>query len=235
MKKLPIFFACLFVILLVVGCARLFQEAVSFFQSRGAAGSDSESAQESLEELAVRTEADITYQNSYLGFSYTIPKDWWLYSLNEDNFSPDPSYTANPETLDISYGVDAGFDYSYIDLVDFANLRDSRRDNHIGYYISAETLDGINSLEEYMEYLEAYMLQPDEYNYELLDSSQITINGIVYEKRDYEVIREAANFIYVTYTRPVRDNYYLTIKASYWPANRNAESFIVNSLSRAMP
>ena len=182
-----------------------------------------------------KTEADITYHNYFLGFSYTIPKDWWLYSLNEDNFSADPGQTANPETLDISYGIDAGMEYCYIELADFANLRDSRMDNHIGYNISAENLDGINSIDEYMEYLESYMLQPDENTYKLLGSDLVVINGLQYEKRNFEVIRKSNNFIYVTYTRQVNDNYYLTIKASYWPKNRNAETFIVNSLTKAMP
>ena len=237
MKKLPIVFACLFVVLLVAGLVRLLQGSFNSSQSRGTPESDSTAVQnqDSLESSAIRTEADITYHNSYLGFSYTIPKDWWLYSINEDNFDPDPSLTVNPEILDISYGTDAGMDYSYIDLIDFANLRESRRDNHIGLYISAETLEGINSIGRYMEYLEDYMLEPDVNTYQLLDSGRTVINGLQYEKRNYEVIRETANFIYVTYTRPVRNNYYLTIKASYWPQNKNAETLIENSLSKAMP
>jgi len=235
-KKLPIVFACLFIILLVTGVAYLLQRAVSAFQSREISiSNDPVSVQENLEATAIRTDTDITFHNYYLGFSYTIPKDWWIYDINEENFSPDPSGTLNPETLDISYGEDAGFNYSYIGLIDFANLRESHKDNHLGFNIFAESLDDVNTLEDYMEYLEEYMLRPDEYNYQLLDSGQTVINGILYEKRYYEVLRTSDNFIYVTYTRPVMENYYLTIRASYWPKNRNAESLIVNSLTKAMP
>ena len=221
MKKLPIILAVVFVLL---SCVRNNTE------------NDVLAGQQDMEDTAVRIEADATYTNTYLGFSYTIPKDWWLYDRNDVNFVSNPLFTVNPEMLDISYGTDGGFDYSYIELAYFANLRDSLLDNHISFYISAETLDGINSLEEYMEYLEEYLLRPDENFYELLDSGREEINGLVYEKRYCEVIRESGgNYIHLTYTRPARNNYYLTIKASYWPMNRNAEAFIKTSLSRAMP
>ena len=233
MRKLSFVFTCLFTVLLMSGCNKLVQQAVQTLQS--GANSASTTDADDWEASAVKTEADLTYQNSFLGFSYTIPKDWWLYRLNGYNFDPDPSVTENPEILDISYGVDEGYDYSYIDLVDFANLKDSRMDNHIGIDISAETLEGINSLNDYMKYFESYMLRPDENTYKLLDSSSAVINGQRYETRNFEVVRDIGNFIYITYTRPVRDNYYLTIKASYWPDNRNALTFITNSLTKAMP
>ena len=232
MKKLPIFFAILFIVLVVAGIITLMREGSNFFRSRAA---NNVVEQMDWEDQAVRTEEETTWRNTYLGFSYTIPKDWWLYDMNEENFSPDPLSTVNPEILDIIYGTDAGYYYSYIELGYFANLRDSRRDNHIGYYISAEALEGVSSLADYMEYLEEYLLRPDEDEYDLLDSGTEVINGVQWEKRYVEVIREtSANFIYLTYTRPMRDNYYLTIKTSYWPQNRNAETFITGSLTRAM-
>jgi len=241
MKKLPIFIAILF-FFIVLGLVYLVREKPDFFQFGRTVENASDTGQADWESAAVKTEEEITYTNAYLGFSYTIPKDWWLYDINDDNFNPDPSYTASPEILDIDYGTNLGFDYNYIDLCYFANLRDSRKDNHIGYYIYAETLDGIDTLEEYMEYLRECMLRPDKNTYEsdtgreMLNGTKEVINGIQYEKRFYVVVRqEASNFILVTYTRPARENYYLTIKANYWPNNRNAETFISDSLTKAMP
>jgi len=218
-----------------VSCKRLTRDIPSLFQTSNTSSSDNVTVQENLKPSAIRIDTEIILHNSYLGFSYIIPKDWWLNSVNENNFNFDPLLTINPETLDINYGTDAGMDYCFIDLIEFANLRDSRMDNHIGFNINAETLDGINTINGYMEYLEAYMLEPDDFTYKLLDSSRTMINGLIYEKRDFEVIREVGNFIISTYTRPVKNNYYLTIKANYWPKNKNAEVFIMNSLSKAMP
>ena len=86
-----------------------------------------------------------------------------------------------------------------------------------------------------MEYLETYMLKPDANTYELLDSDSISINGLRYERRVFEVIREEDNYLFLTLTRPVNNGYYLTIKVSYWPENKNAEKQIINAISRAMP
>jgi hypothetical protein len=164
-----------------------------------------------------------------------VSKGWWLYRLHEDNFSEDPEETASEEALDINYGTDAGKNYSFMSLISFANLQYSTSDNHLGFSISAEILDGIDSLPAYMEYLETYMLEPDTNTYELLDSGSLTINGTGYERRVFEVIRKKDNYHFLTLTRPVDNGYYLTIKVSYWPENKNAEKQIISALSHAMP
>jgi hypothetical protein len=194
-----------------------------------------EADEDEAESKAVKYAADTTFHNSFLDFSYTVPKGWWQYRLQSDNFSVDPGETADIGSLDVSYGEDAGMDYSYIGLISFANLQLSTRDNHLGFHISAETLDGINSLAEYMEYYETYMLEPDENTYELLDSGRTEINGFSYERRAFEVIREEDNYRYCTFTRLVNKGYYLTIRVSYWPENKTAEDVILEALSKAMP
>ena len=229
MRKLFIVLCCLSAVL-TLGCQKQLRQIAEKFQSQS--GDDSE---ENKEALAVRYDADTGYHNSYLGFSYTVPKGWWLYRLHEDNFSEDPEETAAEEVLDISYGTDEGKDYSYVGLISFANLQYSTGDNHLGFSLSAETLDGIGSLPAYMEYFETFMLEPDANTYELLDSGNVTINGVRYERRVFEVIREKDNYHFLTLTRPVNNGYYLTIKASYWPVNKNAEKQIIGVLSRAMP
>jgi hypothetical protein len=187
-----------------------------------------------FEDSALQFEVDTEYTNTYLGFSYTIPKGYWLYSVNENNFAEDASLTESPDTFDVGYGEDAGYEYSYIDLVSFANLQDSTRDNHIGIDISAEALDGVDSIDSYMEYYEAYLLEPDENTYKLIDSAQMEINGEQYEARYIEVVREEDNYNYLALTRKVDNNFFLTILANYWPDNRNAEKIIIESLSKAM-
>jgi hypothetical protein len=231
MKKLSMFVICFILIFAGTSCSKQLEE---FARTIAAAASDAESSSDddyAYEESAKRIEADTEYTNSYLGFSFTVPKDYWLYSVNESNFAPNLSVTENIDTFDISYGED----YSYIDLISFANLQDSRSDNHIGFDISAELIDDVNSIDKYMEYYEAYLLEPDENTYELIDSTQMEINGEQYEARYIEVIREEEdNYNYLTLTREVDNHYYLTIMTNYWPDNRNAEKIIIDSLSKAM-
>jgi hypothetical protein len=187
------------------------------------------------EESAEQIVADTQYMNSFLGFSFTVPKGWWLYSINDVNFAEDASLTEDPDLLDISYGEDAGFEYSYINLASLANLQDSSRDNHIGFDISAETLEGVDSIDEYMDYYETYILEPDNNTYELLESKQIEINGVQYEARRVKVIREEkGNYHFLSLTRALDNNYYLTILTNYWPDNRNAERMIMETLTKAI-
>lgn len=233
MRKAIIFVWCLTAAWSLTGCTKQLQELARRIIPEGASAEPAQDGDEA-ELLAVKSEEDTTYHNSYLGFSYTVPKGWWAYRLYQDNFSPDPDETADPGSLDIQFGENAGKKYRFIDLASFANLQFSTRDNHLGFYFSAETLENVNSLAEYMEYYENYMLEPDTYEYQLSDSGQEEINGLVYERRIFEVIREEDNYYYITFTRPVANGYYLTLRASYWPANTDAEELIISALSRAM-
>lgn len=232
MKKLSILIVCLVLFFGGASCSKQqLERVVSSFTSAANAGESSDDY--TYEDSAIQFESDVTYTNSYLGFSYTISKGWWLYSVNESNFTTDAFKTENPDILDISYGEDAGYEYSFIDLISFANLQDSTGDNHIGIDINAETLEGIDSIEDYMEYYEAYMLEQDENTYELLDSKQIVINNVQYEARYFEVIREKYNYRCLTLTCKVENDYYLTIMTNYWPNNRNAEKIIIENVTKA--
>jgi hypothetical protein len=235
MSKLLLSVWCLALVLPFTGCSQMARELVNKLRSLSSSASgQSDQSGENLEADAVKYDADTTYHNGFLGFSYTVPRGWWLYRRQADNFSTDPGDTSDLAGLDISYGEDAGLDYSYIGLITFANLQFSTRDNHLGFHISAETLDGIDNLAEYMEYYENYMLEPDDDEYELLDSGGAEINGLAWERRVFEIIREEDNYRYVTFTKPVNNGYYLTIKVSYWPENKNAEETIRAAIARAI-
>ena len=233
MRKMITAVCCLFAVLSLTGCMKYIQELAKRLNAGSSPAAEQD--EDGVEADAVKYAADTAYHNSFLGFSYTVPKGWWQYRLQSDNFSVDPDETADIGGLDVSYGEDAGMDYSYIGLITFANLQFSSRDNHLGFHISAEMLEGINNLAEYMEYYENYMLEPDENAYDLLDSGRTEINGVSYERRTFEVVREEDNYRYFTFTRPVNNGYYLTIRVSYWPENKTAEEVILKALSRAMP
>ena len=236
MKQYARVLVCLMVSLSLAGCSKIWQRAVQEigggFQGRNAGETAAESPEE---DNAVRYSEVTVYHNSFLDFSYTVPRGWWLYNLNENNFNADPEETRDRVNLDFSYGEDAGMKYSYLGLIFFANLQFSNRDNHLGFSINAESLEGVETLGEYMNYFERYMLEPDENEYELLESDRVLINGLSYERRIFEVIREVDNYRYLTFTRSAAQGYYLTIKVSYWPENPGAEEEILDALSRAMP
>ncbi|MDR2021294.1 MAG: hypothetical protein LBQ14_11080 [Treponema sp.] len=231
MKKILPFLCCLIVAVSVTSCSKKVQELIDQMQS-----TSSESAEENdAEKEAVKFDRDTTYVNGYLGFSYTVPRGWWLYSINGNNFSEDPGETVDPGILDINFGTDLGRDYKFIELISFANLQFSSRDSHLGFDISAEALDNVQTIDGYMDYYESYMLQPGEgVSYEMLESGQTDIKGLQYERRIFEVIRESRNYNFLTLTRALRDGYYLTISVSYWPDNKNAEQNIISALTKAL-
>ncbi|MDR2020137.1 MAG: hypothetical protein LBQ14_05150 [Treponema sp.] len=224
MKKLVLF--CFVLVWSVTGCSKNLQDILSGVQNLA----NSESGGGDREKDAVKYKDTVVYHNSFLDFSYTVPKGWWLYALNTENFSEDQEETVDPTGLDIYYGDDG----DYMDLISFANLQFSKLDNHLGFDINAETIDGVTELGDYMEYFEEYMLEPEEDTaYELLSASRVPINNILYEQRIFKVLKEkTTEFNLLTLTRQVNGGYFLTIIASYWPANKNAETAIISAVTK---
>jgi hypothetical protein len=227
MKKiLPVLFGIALVVFLF-SCSEKIRELAGRIQAQESGGDEVND----VESNAVKTDRDITYVNGYLGVSFTVPKGWWLYDVNSDNFSEDEGDTGDPAALDIYF--DGG--QSYISLISFANLQYSGKDNHLGFDINAESLEEISSLAEYMEYYEAFMLEPENgTEYSMLDSGRIDINGSDYEKRVFLVSppSEGREYELMTLTRPAGENFYLTIVASYWPENRNAQASIISAVGK---
>jgi hypothetical protein len=223
------FFLCFVLILSAGGCSKKFGELLGQIQS----AADSASGDDyGFEVTAVKYEKPVSYHNSYLGFSYTVPRGWWLYDLNAENFSEDPEETADPTGLDIIYQDDG----EYIDLISFANLQFSRLDNHLGFDIRAETVDGIDILADYMEYFSDFMLEPTETaTYEFIDSSRVNIGVDAYEQRIFGVKNnDGAEYNLLTLTRPVNEGYFLTIMVSYWPSKKNAEAAIIDAVLKGL-
>ncbi|MDR2630259.1 MAG: hypothetical protein LBC60_04985 [Spirochaetaceae bacterium] len=227
MKKLVAAAFCFVLVWSVTGCSKQIKDILQEIQSAG----NSESGDENnVEQSAVRYEDAVAYHNSFLGFSYTVPKGWWLYNLNTENFGEDQEETADPAGLDIYYGDDG----DYIDLISFANLQFSNMDNHLGFDINAETVNGVRNISGYMEYFEEFMLEPEEdTTYQLLSSRSTDINGAAYEQRIFEVNKaDDTKFNVLTLTREVNGGYFLTIMVSYWPNNKNAETTIINAVAK---
>jgi hypothetical protein len=190
-----------------------------------------QAGQSRYEEDAIRLEESTSFYNSYLGFSFTIPKGWWLYDLNSANFSRDQEDTGDAAAFDIEYGDD----YTRIGLASFANFRFSSKDRHLGFEMAAEFREDSRSIEEYMPHFEGSMLKSGgEAVCSLLESGSSYIAGRNFEKRVYELIRPRASYKLVTISAGVKEGYFLNIIANYWPGNKNAEFAVTDTIDKAL-
>jgi hypothetical protein len=105
----------------------------------------------------------------------------------------------------------------------FGNLQYSSSDNHIGINISAEKVEGVETLEEYLDSYVDYMLEPyDGDAYTLIDEDQATIHDRLFELRIFDVAQEARPFRIISYTCEAEEGYFLSLDINYWPDNRKA-------------
>jgi hypothetical protein len=220
--------------LALTGCQKALNEALG---SMGLGGSDSETAGEAYDraENAEKVTKEIRYYDDFLGVSYSVPKGWWLYEVNQENFSDAKGDITTDDALDINYDEYDGKDFSSIWLLSFGNLQADTSDNHLGFDIDTRALEGVTTLSGYMDYFEEYMLEPTEdADYKLTDSQQITINGTPFELRDYLVDREEDDFQVVTYSCRVKEGYFLNIIVDYWPENTKARQVILDSITKSL-
>ena len=91
----------------LVGCSKAASEIARALSNRA-----SDSQDEDYE--AIKLDSDTTFYNDYLGVSYTIPKGWWLYDLDEDNFSENKGDVSDPILMDVGFDDYNGYNYSLI-------------------------------------------------------------------------------------------------------------------------
>ena len=184
---------------------------------------------------AVRLSRDTRYYNDYLGFSYAIPRNWWVYDINEYNLSISRGEIDDDISMDIALGKYENYLYSNIWLMAFGNVENVAHNNHLGFGFDARLLDGINDIAGFMEYFEIFMLEPTVMEeYSLLDSQQINIAGKTFELREYLVTREDMYFNVITLSCQVKQGYFLNISVDFWPDNQNARQTIIDSVSRSV-
>jgi len=187
------------------------------------------------EEDAVKLNKEKKSYNDFLGLSYTIPKGWWIYEISEENLSDSRGVVLDPVSMDIFYNEFNDRNYSNIWLASFGNLKSSSSDNHLGFTLNAWNVDGIDSMSGFVRYLEIYMLEPtEEAEYELTDSEEITINGKVFEMRDFLVKREQDDYQIMTLCCEAKNGYFFISFVDYWPENTGAKKTIIESIGKAI-
>lgn len=201
--------------------------------SSGSSGSEDKYAdyEYAYEADAEKLAADLTLYNGYLGVSYTIPGGWWIYEVNYDNFDESAGATTDPGTLDIIYG-DSN---SYISMASFGSLQYSERDNHIGIDISADLVEGAETIDDYMADYIDFILEPyDGITYELLEESDATLQGKDFYQCIFLVNQEERPYNVLTMTCEVNDGYFLTLTGNYWPENKKAVENIIQYMDNGL-
>ncbi|MDR2767049.1 MAG: hypothetical protein LBB82_01845 [Treponema sp.] len=197
---------------------------------------DSEGSDASEREAnALKLGRNTTYYNDYLGVSYTIPKNWWTYAITAENVSEEAGDITGESVMDLYYDENSYGEYATVWMLEFANLRHSTADNHLGFDVSAQSFAAFRDIAAYMEYYQAYWLESEEdTEYRLEASEKLALAGREFELRDYLVDRGGDNFKVMTLTTPVKNNYFLNITVDYWPDNKNARKTVIDALAKGL-
>jgi len=212
----------------LAGCSKAASEIARVLSNRSQESGDEDPD-------AVKLGSDTTFYNDYLGVSYTVPKGWWLYDIDEDNFSETKGDISDPILMGTTFDEFNGQNYSLVWLINFGNLESSSRNNHLGFTLEARSLDGLGGMANLKRHFEDYMLEPTEdEEYTLLGSEQVTIKGKVFELSDYLVSREKDDFNIITLICEVKNGYFFIAIVDYWPENTKAKENIIESFEKAI-
>ena len=236
MTKKTIFVFLIF-FLSIAGCNKTINKTIN--EALGSFGGRSDTTQdEGFDDdwKAVKLDKETTYFNDYLGFSYTVPKGWWLYAVNRDNFGESMGDITDDVSMDLYYKKFEDYSFSSASFIAFGNLETSEKENHLGFDLDARSLDGIHDVSGFMKYFEAFMLETKyDVEYRLADSQRITLKGKPFELRDYLVTQDDfRDYNILTLSCPVNEGYFLNIKIDYWSDNARAKNTIIESVTKAV-
>jgi len=183
------------------------------------------------DDTTVQLTAATTYKNEYFGVNVTVPAGWWMYELNEENMSTKSGVTSSLSTLDISRRPG----YQYLDVMYYANLKDSTRDNHTDFYLLIEKVDGINTLLAFVEDDTPYVVGTDDAGYttKLLKQENFSISGNSGIFREFEVTHDDYVTYYIAkYTTSLKDGYFISVEVAFYETNSNGYAIIEEQLTK---
>lgn len=164
---------------------------------------------------------DTVYENKYFGMTFTGPKDWWIYDLNESAFSPETS--ADP-ALWVRQEFEDTEEY-YVDMVYIGSQRDTSSPNHASFMIFVENFPEMESLEAFAN-LTATFYETTENNYTTINYGEEMLehNGTVYYRLDFETTHpdnevSMLSHYYVCQAQGL----YVTVYIDYWEGEAEAK------------
>lgn len=176
---------------------------------------------------------NVTYRNELLGISFTLPSGWYEMALTEKNFSTTSGTTGDLSQME----KDGDEEYIYLTLGRFANKKVDAGEKHIGLELYADKLEGTDSLATAVDDYIFLMTQPNEDGgqWTLKDQYSKTLGSNSYAVVVFTV-PNADNELFevMGFVHPVKEGFYLTLEADYWPENKNAVKEIESLVEKAL-
>ena len=165
--------------------------------------------------------------NKFFGIQLTIPKGWYLISLNENNFNKGGVDTKEELSLHAYY--DSNQNGTHVDLAVLYNVKEEASLNHVEVDVFAEKLN--MTFNEYLQSIVDYAVSkvggyPDEF----LKESSALIKGISYRTLHFQSAREEDRYL-TDYYICERQGYYLCMRFVYWAENTDAEKEITSYMN----
>jgi len=126
---------------------------------------------ENAVELAQNPE-NLVLTNSFLEMSFTIPRGWYVWFIDEHNLRADPELTADEKDFITSEDEETGEEYA--DLFDIGNTGDQYDNAHLGIAARATKLNGM-MFEDYLDGFKEKTLASDNAN--LVYEGVTDVNG----------------------------------------------------------
>ena len=175
-----------------------------------------------------------SYYNDYFGIEIAVPSGWWIYRQTIDNISITKGVTGSLAGFDMSDSNG----YAYMDIMYYANLEDSTKDDHIDFYYIIERIGGISGVKEFCDDDNDYREgENNGYTTILLGQKPFHLGGTVGIVREFEVTHEQySTYTMMVYTIALGEGYFLSIDASFYNSNSRAmgiiEEHIANDVTK---
>jgi hypothetical protein len=175
------------------------------------------------EESATQIGSNTTFYNEYIGIAFEVRSGWWQYERYEENFADTQGVTGNINDLYVYSNTDfMNYDYDDIYFGHFANMQFSNNKNHVSIELYALRVDGINTLNDFVDYIVDYNEAPysdGRPGDELVGTTTATIDGRTFTACTFKVQQTSSYYYYITYMTEMNDGFYLVVRGDYWPDN----------------
>jgi hypothetical protein len=123
----------------------------------------------------------------------------------------------------------------FAELIAVGNEQYSSSGTHLGLDWTVERVAGKKTLSEYMDYYNEYMTD-ESYSggvFRLQESGRVEINGRVWERRVY-TIDESEPYYVLCLVTEVKNGFFLSVSATYWPENERAEEQVLEHVEKQL-
>jgi len=178
----------------------------------------------------IQVTADTTMYNDYFGVELIVPSGWWIDGYISDNMSPKQGVTGSMDGFDMRNSNG----YEFMELLYYANIEDSSKDNHTDFFYFVERVEDISDLEDFCDDDNDYREGEDNgYTTVLLEQKPFTLGAVSGIVREFEVSHDDyTTYTVMVYTIDVGDGYFFSIDASFYNSNSKGMSLIEDHIAK---